>query len=533
MNTRPWTVSLFALAASTALAADPEFIIPPRHAGPPLPEHAVTNRAFQGIPSIAVTDKGRLWATWYAGPTPGEDQNNYATLTTSGDNGKTWKEVLIADPDGSGPSRAFDPEVWMGPDGKLRWFWASRKTDAKPAVKSDILWMREATNPDSENPTWGPPVHVADGVMMCKPLVLSSGEWALPVCTWFSDNSSKIVVSKDNGRTWSVRGGANVPPAARTFDEHMFIERKDKSLWVLTRTKYGIGESVSTDHGVTWPELTPTTLAHPSARFFIRRLDSGNLLLVKHGALDKSTARSHLTAYISTDDGKSWHGGLLLDERNGVSYPDGQQDKSGLIRVIYDYSRTGDRQILIASFREEDAAAGKSVTPSVQFRQLVSQASGGQPKVAKTAKAASTVAVEKNSDGAPLQTAPRGALALADVKARPFATDEKLFPDRNYVLAERPEKLASVSFLPIAMDGEKKLRCSRAGVVYFLTPTPDRNHDSAEPALLKQGFKKAALPEVPLFNPSNPGNYTSLYQKVCAEGETITVGKWAVPVFFQ
>ena len=53
---------------------------------------------------------------------------------------------------------------------------------------------------------------------------------------------------------------------------------------LLVRTKYGIGESVSTDRGKTWAELTPTKLAHPSARFFIRRLDSGKLLLVNFWA---------------------------------------------------------------------------------------------------------------------------------------------------------------------------------------------------------------------------------------------------------
>ncbi len=36
---------------------------PPKHLGPPTKEHAATNRAFTGIPSIAVAPKGRLWAT--------------------------------------------------------------------------------------------------------------------------------------------------------------------------------------------------------------------------------------------------------------------------------------------------------------------------------------------------------------------------------------------------------------------------------------------------------------------------------------
>ena len=130
--------------------------------------------------------------------------------------------------------------------------------------------------------------------------------------------------------------------------------------------------------GKTWPELTSSQIAHPSARFFVRRLSSGNLLLVKHGAVDQRIGRSHLTAFVSQDDGKTWTGGLLLDKRNGVSYPDGQQTDDGLIRIIYDYSRRQARHILMATFREEDVAAGKSVSGSVRLRQIVSDASGGQ-----------------------------------------------------------------------------------------------------------------------------------------------------------
>jgi hypothetical protein len=84
---------------------------------------------------------------------------------------------------------------------------------------------------------------------------------------------------------------------------------------------------------------------------------------------------SHLMAFVSVDEGRNWGGGLLLDERAGVSYPDGQQDANGLIRIVYDHNRASDRQILIAAFREEDAAAGKPVTRSVRLRQIVSAGS--------------------------------------------------------------------------------------------------------------------------------------------------------------
>jgi predicted neuraminidase len=513
------------MLAVSGLGDEVPQLAPPQYVGPPQPQHAVTNRAFQGIPSLAVTPGGRLWANWYAGKTPGEDQNNYVVLTTSGDNGATWREVLVVDPDGDGPLRTFDPELWMGPDGKLRMFWA--QTQGHNSTVGGV-WYIETTEPESERAAWGPPVRVTDGVMMCKPLVLTSGEWVLPASTWRqTDHSAKLVVSTDQGQTWSIRGACNVPVADRAFDEHMFIERRDGSLWLLVRTRYGIGESISTDRGRTWPELTPSAIAHPSARFFISRLNSGNLLLVKHGPIGERTGRSHLTAFLSTDDGQTWGGGLMLDERAGVSYPDGQQTADGLIRIIYDYSRTGDRNILIAAFREEDVAAGKPVTDAVRLRQLVSQASGGleRPRPEPPPVAA-------NEDGEPLRKGTPGALTAGDAPAQPLAIGELLFTDRGYVLSELPAALQGAHFLRVNLDGQKELQCRRAGTVYFLSPAPDRNGDSQTQTLLDQGFKKVALPEVRLFNPVSAANFCTLYQKDCQIGDTISLGKWAVPVFW-
>ena len=125
---------------------------------------------------------------------------------------------------------------------------------------------------------------------------------------------------------------------------------------------------------------------HNAVTLFKQRLDSGKLLLVKHGPLNEATGRSHLTAFLSADDGRKWSGGLLLDERTGVSYPDGQQTPDGLIRIIYDFSRTEKRNILMAEFCEEDVAAGKDVSGAVQLRRVVSAASGGREKWPAKAK---------------------------------------------------------------------------------------------------------------------------------------------------
>ena len=347
-------------------------------------DHTLTSRKFQGIPSLAISPEGQLWATWYAGITPGEDQNNYVVISSSGDSGKNWTEDLIIDPDAEGPVRAFDPELWLDPEGRLWSFWA--QTIGHDGTIAGV-WARINEDPDSEDSNWSPPRRLTDGIMMCKPTVLSSGEWILPASTWRdTDNSARVMISTDKGQTFSLRGACNVPEEVRSFDEHMIVERKDKSLWMLVRTKYGIGESVSKDRGETWSALAPSSIQHPSARFFIRRLSSGNMLLVKHGPIAKRTGRSHLTAYLSEDDGFTWSGGLLLDERSGVSYPDGQQSPDGTIHIIYDYSRTGDREILMATFTEEDVVAGNPASSTVSLRMVVSKYDGNNQDSKKFTK---------------------------------------------------------------------------------------------------------------------------------------------------
>lgn len=515
---------LLSLICMNVGRADDALMQPPAYVGPPVSEtHAVTNRAFQGIPSLAVAPGGRQWANWYAGITPGEDHNNYVVLSTSADGGATWKEVLIVDPDGSGPVRAYDPELWMAPDGKLFVFWAQAVGHGGSIAG---VWCVSTTDPDSENPTWSKPQRLTDGIMMCKPVVLSTGEWVLPASTWRkTDQSARMIVSTDQGKTWGLRGACNVPVKDREFDEHMFIERGDGSLWLLVRTKYGIGESVSTDRGKTWPELTPSEIPHPSARFFIRPLASGNLLLVKHGPIDKRTGRSHLTAFVSSDEGKSWQGGLLLDERGGVSYPDGQQTADGLIHIVYDFSRTDARHILTAQFREEDVLAGRDVSGEVRLRNLVSAGSGGRVKQA--------VPVRVNPDGVPLSKTKAGQFVSEKFSAQPLVGGVDLFTDRSYTAAELVVGLPGVSFLRVPLEGTKSIVCKRPGTVWFLTPKLDRNKDSQTANLLEQGFKEVSHPEVRLFDPKSTGNYCSLYQKDCKVGETITIHQWAVPIFLQ
>src|SRR5690606_11658443 len=145
---------------------------------------------------------------------------------------------------------------------------------------------------------------------------------------------------------------------------------------MTARTNIGIWESYSKDKGMTWSK-PKKYLPHISSRHFIRRLNSGNLLMVRHGGLWERTAyRSKLTAYLSTDEGLTWQGGLSLDDRRGVSYPDGFQSKEDMIYVSYDRNRNMDGEILMAIFTEEDILTKTFQDPRSRKEVLISRPMG-------------------------------------------------------------------------------------------------------------------------------------------------------------
>lgn len=385
--------------ADAASAMDPA----PVNAAPGA-EYGDDQRPFQGIPGVAVTPGGRLWAVWYAG---GDDEGpeNYLVAVTSGDGGETWSEPrLVIDPPGD--VRAYDPVPWVDPAGQLWVFYAQsyRWWDGRAGV-----WAVTAPNPDQANPDWSEPRRLSDGIMMNKPTILSDGRWLFPVAVWSHEPAADpkhrhyvpdphriwdegrvgthVFVSDDHGRTLRRLGTAKI--ANIRFEEHMLVERRDGVLWLLARTQdvgKGIAESFSSDGGRTWSPGETSSIPHVRSRFFIRRLASGRLLLVKHNPRMDTIwllggdvpnywrERSHLTAYLSDDDGKSWYGGLLLDERAAVSYPDGDQAEDGRIYIAYDYNRKTDREILMAAFTEEDVAAGELVDPGSRLKVLINKA---------------------------------------------------------------------------------------------------------------------------------------------------------------
>ncbi len=347
-----------AQSPSPDLALEPAYVIVS-----PWKQHIPPTKR-QGVPGIERTAKGRLWAVYGRDV---ESPRNFQVLKCSDDDGKRWSEVKLMILPLAG-TRVMSPAIWIDPQGRLWLFWgqAAGLQDGRYGI-----WAITTDEPDSSAPQWSVPRRIGDGIMLNKPTVLANGAWLLTSSVWKAGNSIKVYASTDKGATFALRGTAHIAePKMRGPDEPMIVERKDGTLWMMVRMQ-GMAETISRDGGKTWTPVEKIAIQHPTSRFFLRRLQSGALLLVKHGGMQEKTKREKLMAFISDDDGQSWQGGLMLDERDDVTYPDGVQAADGTIHIIYDHQRTPLGEILMATFREEDVRAGKAISNQARLRQVI------------------------------------------------------------------------------------------------------------------------------------------------------------------
>lgn len=338
-------------------------------------------RLWQGIPAIEHTKRGVLYAAFYSGGTK-EEFGNYSVLLRSTDDGESWGEPIAAAYNGE-KSRCYDQCLWIDPLHRLWYIWA--------VAPEHAVWAVICDDPDADALTWSEEFMIGHDVMMNKPTVLSTGEWLFPIAVWSRDCGAGVLISpskkrlafayrtSDQGKTFTCLGGADVPD--RSFDEHMILELQNDTLLMLVRTKYGIGRSCSYDGGLTWTPGEDSGIKGPCSRFFIRRLSSGNVLLVNHYHFN---GRSNLTAMLSDDDCRTWKGFLTIDERSDVSYPDAAEAENGFLYIIYDHERGGflhdmasvrkcAREILMAKITEADILAGKLVSHGSRLRCVVSR----------------------------------------------------------------------------------------------------------------------------------------------------------------
>lgn len=322
-------------------------------------KYLTRKRVWQGCPTILRTPKGTLYAGWYSGG-PSEGLLNYSLMVKSTDGGLSWNRepLLVIDSLPDQKIQSLDIQYWLDPQGRFWYFWTQRdyKYNHKDP-KHLSVWAMICDDPDAPELKWSEPRFISPGFLRTQPTILKDGRWILCAYDWV-DNYYRYSESFDQGKTWHRRiAGKKHLKDAFAFDETMMFEAKDGTLRLLARPRKAVGyliESRSTDGGKTWSDGVRSDIPNPSSRFFIKRLRSGNILMLNNW---ESVDRYHLTAAISVDDGKTWKHKLLLDPRRS-SYPDAVEGADGELFIVHDCSRGGFKEILISRLTERDIIDG-------------------------------------------------------------------------------------------------------------------------------------------------------------------------------
>lgn len=340
---------------------------------------------------LAITEGGRLWASWISG---GDGPKSFTVAAWSDDGGETWTDakLVIDGHEGRLTDRTnIIGTFWVDPDGRLHLFTdqSIRHYDGRAGV-----WESVCDNADAAEPVWSAPRRICHGHVLNKPIVLSNGDWAMSAYLnearggdekgafpeLAAERGATCYVSRDRGRTWEKRGTVFAPS---DWHESQLAQCGETIRVFMRAVEKGAGclmASESADGGFTWTKAHRlSTMNNTNARFQVMRLKSGRLLFVKHGNPRQNAlvgqGREKLTAYLSDDDGDTWKGGLLLDAGNG-SYPDCCQGPDGLIYVTHDHGRGREGEIRLHRFTEEDVLEKKIVSPRGRQNLLVVRAMG-------------------------------------------------------------------------------------------------------------------------------------------------------------
>ncbi len=375
----------------------------------PYHKHRINLRLFQGCPQVEISEGGRLWATWFGSNVQAErapyHNDQFSVISTSADDGKTWKEVFVFDPSELLGGGASDPMLWKDPKGNIR-FIGLRNIDFKGKDEfASSAWEFTMLDPEAEHTAWTAPRLLGNkNISVMKPLIFPDGT------IMRSMDDFKLVGKPDAVRIRFLKEDVEGKPIFVSefpadndagFAEQMPIIRKDGSLFTFYRAKKGQIFAESFDGGKTWNlgGYYPMQFSI-NTKCILKTLPSGRVLLVANDVQMKEesgkrtycytdengverelekhkTSRTRMTAYLSDDDGKTFSNKMLLCDDGQISYPSATLGKDGSIYIVYDQGRgvIGQHTIFLSKVTEEDILAGKLVNGKSFLNNIVSRPS--------------------------------------------------------------------------------------------------------------------------------------------------------------
>ncbi len=191
----------------------------------------------------------------------------------------------------------------------------------------------------------------------CKPTVLASGRWLLPLYT-DTFSISIMAISDDQGRTWRASrpliGFGNIQPSV--------LAGRDGRLTAFMRENGATGRirvAYSTDDGESWSNVEQSDLPNPGSGLDAVRLSNGNWVLVYN---DTARGRQSLAVSLSDDDGATWKWTRHLEsaESGSFHYPCVIQSRAGDLHAVYSYFVAEGKSMKHVHFNEDWIRQGDS-----------------------------------------------------------------------------------------------------------------------------------------------------------------------------
>ncbi len=297
--------------------------------------------------TLVEMDNGEIGAAWFGGTAEGKDD---VDIWFSRRSKRGWSEPIKITADENVPH--WNPVLYKKQDGTIVLFFKVGKKIAE--------WQTYYVTSTDCGKSWSKPVQLVEGdtsggrgPVKNKAIRLMSGRIVAPSSTEQNDDWRCFVdISDDDMKSWNKtefverpnRYGKVVHMIQPTLWES---EPNNVHMLVRTSRRY-VYRSDSLDGGKTWSKAYKTGLFNNNSGLDIVKDAKGRLFLISNPVKENWGERTPLTVICSTDNGKSWGEGVVLESMPGeYSYPAIIAGENELL-VTYTWNR---KKICFASIK--------------------------------------------------------------------------------------------------------------------------------------------------------------------------------------
>ena len=324
-------LALAAIVVHSAVAASAAVILEKNVELRPMPQGPFVRTGDGRLFTVDMANNG-LWSsdrgkTWT--PTPIVDGNKFAIREERAIVRTARGVILIATMNAKESVFGWNKETFDAPNAR-RPTYVIRSTDDGKTWEAPRMLHEDYTGAIRDM------IETSDGTVVFTSMKMRHDPGRHTVMTYRTT---------DDGVTWQAsnvidRGGVGHHGGV---SEATIVERRDGTLWMLIRTNWKVfWQATSSDGGLTWTDVGPTTIGASSAPGLVKRLASGRLILLwnryfpegqttypetggdkQWSEVPVSNHRVELSAAFSDDDGRTWSKPAVLArvDKNWLAYP--------------------------------------------------------------------------------------------------------------------------------------------------------------------------------------------------------------------